>query len=263
MQLMTRLENLRKIQKEILNHEKGEENQPMKNDWKMYQRNSILGAFGAVLMMVGDLSLSVIPPNNNDSGLFVREYYLSGAYPSWRFPLLLGPGVIGIALCAFAVWVMYTQIKPEYKKLRLLMKISGVIYLTSACVIHYMIGSLADWTSMLSPLLERDQIIELVQNQYQRAMPCLWSAYVGMVVMILGSAWAFATKKTILPGKMFIFHILVWQNIFVLVPDIRQAMGADHATLDYVLSQSSGNTALCIYMIANAVWAGCQRKKES
>lgn len=90
--------------------------------------NSILGAIGAALMMVGDLSLSVIPPNNNDSGLFVREYYLSGVYPSWRFPLLLG---------------------------------------------------------------------------------------------------------------------------------------ADHATLDYVLSQSSGNTALCIYMIANAVWAGCQRKKES
>lgn len=60
---------------------------------KTYRRNCLLGAVGAFLMLVGDLCLSVVPASQSDSGLFAREAYLSGAYPAWRFPLLVGTGM--------------------------------------------------------------------------------------------------------------------------------------------------------------------------
>ena len=47
---------------------------------KSYQRDCLLGACGALLMLVGDLCLSVIPASHGDSGLFVREAYLDGSF---------------------------------------------------------------------------------------------------------------------------------------------------------------------------------------
>lgn len=40
-------------------------------------------------------------------------------------------------------------------------------------------------------------------------------------------------------------------------------LGADVSTWDFVLSQGSGNAALCIWMAANTVWAARQRKKQN
>ena len=45
---------------------------------KTYGRDSLLGALGAFLMLVGDLCLSVIPASTGDSVLFMREAYLGG-----------------------------------------------------------------------------------------------------------------------------------------------------------------------------------------
>lgn len=145
-------------------------------DLKGYRRDCLLGTLGALLMLTGDLCLSVIPAHTGDSGLFAREYYLSGAYEPWRLPLLI--------------------------------------------------------------------------------------SYAGMFLLILGSAYAVLTGKTVLPWRMFVFHQLVWQLVFVLIPDIRQLLGAEVSTWDFVLSQGSGNAALCIWMAANAVWAKRQMKTE-
>lgn len=38
------------------------------------------------------------------------------------------------------------------------------------------------------------------------------------------------------------------------------ALGAEISTWDFVLSQGSGNAALCLWMAANAVWAGRRPK---
>ncbi|MDO4387319.1 MAG: hypothetical protein Q4E18_15100, partial [Clostridia bacterium] len=122
---------------------------------KTYRRDCLLGALGAALMLVGDLCLSVIPANPGDSGLFLREAYLNGSYPAWRLVLLLATGFVGMALNVFSVKVAYSQILPQYRKTRMAILIGGVIYLTSAAALHLLIGSLADWTSTLSPLLGR------------------------------------------------------------------------------------------------------------
>lgn len=227
---------------------------------KTYRRDCWLGALGAALMLVGDLCLSIIPASPGDSGLFLREAYLSGAYPAWRLPLLLGTGLLGMALGFFSVRACYTQIKPLYRKTRRAILIGGAIYLSSAAAVHLMIGSFADWTSTLSPLLGREETAALITEKYARLMPAVLLAYAGMVLLILGSAWAVFTRKTILPRKMFLAHILVWQLVFMLIPDIRQALGTGISTWDFVLSQGSGNAALLIWMAANAIWAGRQKE---
>lgn len=163
-----------------------------------------------------------------------------------------------MALGFFSVRVSYRQILPQHRKTRAAVLAGGVIYIAAAGALHIWIGSLADWTNTLSPLLGREAASALIQAQYSRVMPAMYFAYAGMILLILVSAFGVLTKKTVLPRRMFVLHMIVFQMIFVLIPDIRQALGAEVSTWDFVLSQGSGNAALCIWMLANALWAGRQ-----
>lgn len=230
---------------------------------KHYFRNCLLGALGAALMLVGDLCLSLIPASGADSGLFLREAYLNGSYPAWRLPLLLATGLLGMAFCTFAVRVCRAQICPQYRRMRLAVCIGGAIYLTSAGAIHFLIGSFADWTSTLAPLLGRAETAALIAQKYARLRPAMLISYAGMLLLILGSAWAVLAKKTFLPRRMLVFHALTCQLALMLIPDIRQALGAPVSTWDFVLSQCSGNAGLLIWMLANAVWSSKNRISET
>lgn len=126
-----------------------------KAELKKYKRDCLLGALSATLMLVGDLCLSVIPASPTDSGLFIRHAYLSGAWEKWRLPLLLVTGLVGMALGFFSVRVFYQQIKPNYKKTRLAVLLGGVIYIATAGVLHFFVGTLAYWTSTLSVILRQ------------------------------------------------------------------------------------------------------------
>ena len=136
------------------------------------------------------------------------------------------------------------------------------MYVASAGALHIWIGTLADWTSTLSPLLGREETAALIQSQYSRVMPAMGIAYAGMLLLIIGDAFAVLTKKTALLRRMLVFHMLVWQIILVLIPDIRQLLGAEISTWDFICSQGSGNASLCIWMAANAVWAGREVKQR-
>lgn len=230
-------------------------------EMKIYKRDSLLGALGAFLMLVGDLCLSVIPASPSDSGLFAREAYLNGTYEAWRLPLLIVTGLIGMSLGVFSVRVFCRQINPQYRKTRLATLIGGVIYVATAGALHLFIGSLADWSSVLSPSLGREATQALIQSQYERLMPAMAVAYAGMLLLLVSSAFAVLTKKTVLPRYMFAFHIVVFELVFALIPDIRQALGAEVSTWDFILSQGSGNAGLCFCMIANAIWASRQKNK--
>ena len=228
---------------------------------RTYRRDALLGALGAFLMLVGDLCLSVIPVSQSDSGLFAREAYLNGSWEAWRLPLLIAAGFCGMVLELFAMRVLYRQILPQYRKTRTAVLAGGVIILATAAALHLFIGSLADWTTTLSPLLGREETMALIQAQFDRLMPSMYLAYVGLVLLFLTSGFAVLTGKTVLPRWMFALHIIVFQLIFVLIPDVRQALGAEISPWDYILSQGSTNVALCIWMLANAAWAGRQIKK--
>ncbi len=104
-----------------------------------------------------------------------------------------------MALVFFTVRVSYRQIEPQYRKTRMAVLIGGVIYIATAGALHLFIGSLADWTTTLSPLLGREETITLIQNYYNRIMPAMYFAYAGIILLILTSAFAVLTKKTVLP----------------------------------------------------------------
>ena len=229
---------------------------------KTCKRDALLGALGAFLMLVGELCLSAIPASPGDSGLYAREAYLNGSWEQWRLPLLVATGLCGVTLGLFTVRVSYRQIRPQYRRARTAVLVGGGIYIATAGALHFFIGSLADWTSTLAPLCGREETTALIQSQYHRLLPAMLIAYAGMVLLILASAYAVLTKKTVLPRRMFAFHMIVFQIVFVLIPDIRQAFGAEISTWDFILSQGSGNAALCIWMLANAVWATRQMKKS-
>ncbi len=231
-------------------------------DLKNYRRDALLGALGAILMLTGDLCLSVISPSQNDSGLFMRECYLNGSWESWRLSVLIATGFSGMSLEFFALRVFYCQILPSYHKTRTVVLTGGVIILATGAALHLFIGSLADWTTTLSPLLGREEAVSLIAEKFNSSMPGMYLSYVGMALIILSSSYAVLTKKTILPWWMIFFHIIVFQILFVLIPDIRQSLGMEISTWDYVLSQGSTNASFFIWMTANAVWAEAQIRKE-
>ncbi len=225
------------------------------NELKTYRRDALLGALGAFLMLAGDLCLSAVPACQSDSSLFVREAYLNGSLEEWRFPLLIAAGFCGMVLEFFAMRMFYHQILPQYRKTRAAVLIGGVIILATAAALHLFIGSLADWTSILSPLIGREETTALIQAQFVRLMPSMYLTYAGLALLFLTSAYAVLTGKTVLPRWMSALHMIVFQLLFVLIPDIREASGATISTWDYVLSQCSTNGATCIWLIANAIWA--------
>lgn len=60
------------------------------------KKELILGAAGALFMMMGDLALSIVIPDNADEGLFLREAYLpampghlSGLWTAFFFRMIL------------------------------------------------------------------------------------------------------------------------------------------------------------------------------
>lgn len=230
-------------------------------NFRNYHRDCWLGALGALLMLAGDLCLSVIPAHVGDGGLFAREAYLTGGFSSWRLPLLVATGLCGMSLGFFSVRASCAQVLPQYRKTRTALLAGGVVYVATAGALHLFIGSLADWTGTLAPVLGRETTLSMIQSQYARVIPAMGIAYAGMILMILASAYAVLARKTVLPRRMFLVHMIVWQILFVLIPDVRQMLGAEISTWDFVLSQGSGNAALLLWMAANAIWAGRQMEK--
>jgi len=222
---------------------------------KSCRRNCLLGALGAALMAAGDLVLSMIPPNNSDSGLYLREAYLSGGYPLWRPVFLLVTGIIGIVFYAFGIRAVYDQIRPECKRSRWIVKYGGLVFLVSGAAFHFIIGSLAYWTTYLSQNVGREQAITFVKDYYDRFIPALTILYIPMIALMLVSLVAVLRGKTNMPKWTVVFHIVTWEILLAGIPDIRQALGLPLTTADYVMSQASGNAACLIWFLACCVFS--------
>ena len=218
-------------------------------DMKLYRRNCLLGAIGAALMAVGDLCLSIIPAGSEDNGLFIREAYLSGEYQLWRPAMLLVTGLIGMFFYTFGIRALHDQILPECRISRATVKYCGLGFVVSGAAFHFLIGSLSYWTAYLSPVVGREQTIKIVTDYYDRFVPTMLIVYIPIVALMLTSLIALLRNKTIMPRWSAVFHIITWQIILAGIPDIRQIMGAQPATIDYMMSQSSGNVSVLIWLM--------------
>jgi len=234
----------------------------MELDMKSFKRDLLLGALGALLMTAGDLSLSLIAPNNSDMGLYAREAYMNGSYGLWRPVFLLVTGILGMFFYYFGVKAMHDMIKPECKRLRFLIKYGGLGYICSGAALHFFIGSLSYWVAFLSPEFGRETALRIVDSYYERFIGGEYIIYIPIAALMLGSFFAVISGRTVLPKKMAAFHILTWQIILVSLPHIRMLISPNIITADYAFSQASGNAAAVIMFIACFIWAVKSEKRN-
>lgn len=147
----------------------------------------MLGALGALLMVVGDLALSIIHSDKSDRGLYVREAYMIGSYQLWRPVLLFATGLVGMFFYSFGIKAMLDQIDPKCRKLRAVMKYGGLAYICTGAALHFFIGTLSYWMTVF-PLssAEKQQYVWLMTTTADLCPPplshilsslfCCWAA---------------------------------------------------------------------------------------
>ena len=214
----------------------------------------MLGAFGAVLMAVGDWLLSCVPLQEADTGMFDRAYYLSGAYGMWRSVLTVGLGAVGGFLYYFVVKALNADIDAKYRKTKSVQYLCGIFTVAVALTIHTWVATMAWFTTYLGPRIGEEAAIAAVTAYQDGMLPAIAPMYVPMILAFGIHFVMLLTGKTRYPRWMLAFHPITWNALLVAVPDIAQAMKTPAATWMAVMSQSSTNTAIVIWCIAATVY---------
>lgn len=74
--------------------------------------------------------------------------------------------------------------------------------------------------------------------------------YPFMILIFLIQLVMLLRGKTVYSRRMLLFTPVLRVAVCALVPDIRQALGCELHTFDYVMTQCSGNYAPCLYFLA-------------
>lgn len=215
-----------------------------------YQRNLIAGAIGAFGMLLGDLSLSLVEPGAEDAGLFLREAYLQGGYPAWKLVLLLISGMIGVFGYWFGLKAVHASLDDRCKKTKCCFRYCSMIYCFTGLAIHFGIGAGAYMTSYVAANIGRDAAISIATEYGTHIVPAFYIVYPAMGFLFLALLVMTVSGKTIYSKKMLLVQPIIWMAVGALIPDIKQALGCRMYTLDYVITQSSGNFAPFIYFLA-------------
>ena len=221
----------------------------MRQDSKNNKKNLIFGAVGAFFMMLGDLSLSLIAPCSDDKGLFLRQAYMDGAYPAWKLVFLFLTGVAGIIGYWFGLKAMRDSVDEKYKKTKTLMKISSALFCISGPAIHFGIGVGAYVTSFIAVHNGADAAIAFAEEYSSSVIPGFYVLYLPIAAIFITHFVVTVTGKTENSRKMTLFAPIIWMGVFALIPDIRQALGCELFTIDYVITQCSGNLAPLLWFL--------------
>ncbi len=179
---------------------------------KIKKKNLLAGAIGAFGMLLGDLTLSLIEPRTADGGLFLREAYYNGGYPAWRLVLLLLTGVVG----SWGYWHGLRTVEDSfYEECRK----------TKAC-------------------------FRFCSRMFRFTGSAFYVVYPFMILIFLIQLVMLLRGKTVYSRRMLLFTPVLRVAVFALVPDIRQALGCELHTFDYVMTQCSGNYAPHLYFLA-------------
>ena len=125
-----------------------------------------------------------------------------------------------------------------------------MIYCFTGLAIHFGIGTGAYMTSYVAANIGRDAAILMATEYGAHIVPAFYIAYPAMGFLFLALLVMTASGKTIYSKKMLLMQPIIWMAVCALIPDIRQALGCRMYTLDYVITQSSGNFAPFIYFLA-------------
>ena len=218
-------------------------------DLNVNKKNLILGIIGSAFMMAGDLTLSLITPCDNDTGLFIRQAYFDGQYPAWKLIFMVLTGAAGVFGYWYGLEEMHNSILPEYGKTRKCFKICSMFFCFTGLVIHYGVGIGAYEVSYLAQHFDEETARQVVENYAGNILPGFYILYIPIAGIFIIHLIMLIMKKTIYSRRMICFSPILLMGIFALIPDIRQALGCHLTTLDYVCSQCSGNVSPFLYFL--------------
>lgn len=219
-----------------------------------YYQCCILGSIGGLFMASGDWLLSFIPLEVTDTGMFNRAFYLSGSYDLWKPSLVVALGAVGCFLYSFMIKALNADIDPKNKKTKTLQYLSGLFTVAVALAIHLWVATLAWFSTYLGPLIGSESAIKAVTAYQDNMLTAILPMYIPMILFFGIHFIMLVLGKIYYPKWMLIFHPVIWNIIFVAVPDIAVAMHIRVATWMAVMSQSSTNSAIVIWCIAAAVY---------
>lgn len=221
---------------------------------KTFIRWCVLGAIGGILMAAGDWLLGCIPLQAADTGMFNRDYYLSGAYDLWRTVWIVGMGEIGAFLYYFMVKALNADIDARYRKTKSVQRLCGIFTAAVALAIHLWSATLAWFTTYLGPRIGPEAALKAVTAYQDDMLIAILPMYLPMVLFIGIHFVMLLAGKTRYPRWMLVFHPVTWNVLLAVIPNIAQAMQAPVATWMSVMSQSSTNSAIVIWCIAAAIY---------
>ncbi|MBR1797799.1 MAG: hypothetical protein IJ757_07300 [Clostridiales bacterium] len=213
------------------------------------RKDLYLGLMGSFFMMLGDLSLSLITPNDSDQGLLLRQAYFDGEYPAWKLVFLIITGVVGIFGYWYGLKSMHDSINEKYTKTRRCFKFVSMFFCFSGLAIHAGVGIGAYLTSSLAGEYGTDVATRFAEDYLSHVFTGFYPLYIPIAAIFMIHLFMLITGKTIYSRKMTLLAPVILMGIFGLIPDIRQNLGCHITTFDYVCSQCSGNAAPFIYYL--------------
>ena len=217
---------------------------------KEYRRNLFIGWIGAFFMWLGDLSLSLIAPCDTDQGLFLREAYLNGSYALWRPVFLLVTGMVGVYGYWYGMKSIRQSLRGHSEKWSTVFEQCSMIYCFTGLMVHFAIGIGSYITSYVAVQIGREEAIAMIGDFTGRFFPAIYIVYLPMAFLYIYQFVMLVRGKTIYSKRMLLFCPLLWMAVCALIPDIRQLLHCHLVTLDYAITQGSGNFACMLYFAA-------------
>ena len=217
---------------------------------RVNKKELILGAAGALFMMMGDLALSIVTPDNADEGLFLREAYLSGSWELWRGLFILVTGVLGIYGYSYGMKGIRKSLDPGYRRTEIVFDIGTKLYLFTGLTIHFAIGVGAYLTSYLGANYGRELAIQTVSDYWEQFAPGFALTYLGMAAVFVSHSVMLLFDKTVYSKKMIGFSPLLWMLVMAIISDIGQVLDSNKYAWEYMVSQTSGNAGPFIWFMA-------------
>ena len=218
-----------------------------------------LGLVGAVLMAAGDLALGIVSASDADQGLFARQAYLDGQFGAEKLVFMAVAGIVGIYCYWFGLRQAHDSLDEASTKGRLAFRAAARLFLLTALAFHVTIGMGAYLASYLGTHFGADVALQTVGDYYADFSP-VWALMYAPIMVLLGIHLVMLLRgRTIYARKMAIFSPVVWAALLNAIPAAHQAITGHVSTLDYALSQSSGNVGMAVWFAACLLLPGTLR----
>ena len=152
------------------------------------------------------------------------------------------------------VKALNADIDAKYRKTKFVQYLCGIFTVAVALAIHTWSATLAWFTAYLGPRLGSETAVAAVSAYQGDMLLAILPMYIPMVLLFGIHFVMLLAGKSRYPRWMLTFHPVTWNILFVVIPDIAQALQIPAATWMSVMSQSSTNSAIVIWCIAAAIY---------